>query len=116
MTMMHLPTSVQAAVRAAQELREAKQFLRSGHLIKGVQRQDRAKRELYQAVQGLMQSEQTQTPIQKSFDPFVMALEDYQTAYDQRQADSTNGPAALALVKAVKKVIGELDRLEQVLN
>ncbi|MFC4638861.1 hypothetical protein [Deinococcus hohokamensis] len=115
-----MPADVHAVVTAAQELRSAKQFLQNGHLIKGVQRHERAKRELYQASQTLMTSgaDQSGQNSQQTepFAPFLQALVDFRDAYEQRRANSTDSQAAGALVKAIKNVIGELDQVERNLN
>ncbi|MFB9993555.1 hypothetical protein ACFFLM_16435 [Deinococcus oregonensis] len=125
MTHMQYPSElsadVHAVVTAAQELRAAKQFLQSGHLIRGVQRHERAKRELYQASQTLMTSGADQLGIQnpqqtQPFTTFLQALVDFRGAYEQRRANSTDSQAASALVKAIKNVIDELDHVERKLN
>lgn len=116
-----LSGGAQAVVAAARELREAKQFLRAGHLVRGVQRHERAKRELYQATHALTGSGPTPTepggaPLHDSFQAFLVALQDFRDAYDRRRADTSDGHATRALIEAEKKVIGELGRLEHVLN
>ena len=116
-----MPADVHAVVTAAQELRSAKQFLQNGHLIKGVQRHERAKRELYQASQTLMTSHADQSRVQnfqqtEPFAPFLRALVDFRDAYEQRRANSTDSQAASALVKAIKNVMGELDQVERNLH
>ncbi|WP_162485374.1 hypothetical protein [Deinococcus deserti] len=116
-----MSADVHAVVTAAQELRAAKEFLQSGHLIKGVQRHERAKRELYQASHTLMTSGAGQPGFQSAqqtelFTTFLLALADFRGAYEQRRANSTDSQAASALVKAIKNVIGELGHIERKLN
>ncbi|UQN08911.1 hypothetical protein [Deinococcus sp. QL22] len=116
-----MSADVHAVVTAAQELRAAKQFLQSGHLIKGVQRHERAKRELYQASHTLMTSGADQSGFQnlkqaEPFTTFLQALVDFRGAYEQRRANSTDSQAASALVNAIKNVISELDHVEGSLN
>ncbi|MFC4427034.1 hypothetical protein [Deinococcus navajonensis] len=115
-----VPADVHAVVTAAQELRASKQFLQTGHLIKGVQRHERAKRELYQATHSLIPGSNSAAlqNIQHSppFTAFLHALLEFRGAYEQRRASTADSQAASALVKAIKNLIGELDHVERVLN
>ncbi|WP_041231837.1 hypothetical protein [Deinococcus peraridilitoris] len=113
---------MQVILEAVQELREAKDVLRRGNIIKGVQRYENAKRALYQAMGMLTEGNIIVTnalsdhPLREQFDAFLQAGSDFGGAYDAYKISGTDSRAALGLVKAEKKLISELDHLERCSN
>ncbi|PYE47929.1 hypothetical protein [Deinococcus yavapaiensis] len=111
-----VPQDVQRLLEATLELREAKNVLRRGNVIKGVQRHDRAKKSLHQVMSVLMDASSDMS-LRGSFATLVQAGLEFKRAYDaHRSGGAADSRAALELVRAEKKIIGELDSLGRSLN
>ena len=116
MTMAHssplssVSETVQAIINATHELRQAKDELRSGNLIRGVTRHEQAKAALYHAVNAVMLANISNENAHH-LSAFLRASADYKGAYDAYRVSGTSSDAALGLVKAEKKLIQELEQM-----
>ncbi|PYE48097.1 hypothetical protein [Deinococcus yavapaiensis] len=112
----NVPQDLHDILAASLELREAKQVLRSGNVIKGVQRHERAKKTLHRVMSTLADASSEES-LREEFRSLLQAGVEFKRAYDAYQAGgAADSTAALKLVKAEKKLIGELDSLERILN
>lgn len=108
-----VPQDVQLLVEATLELREAKDVLRRGNVIMGVQRHDRAKKSVHRVMSAWVDAS-SDLSLRGSFATLMQAGLDFKRAYDAHRAGgAADSRAALVLVQAEKKLIGELDSLER---
>ena len=112
----NVPRDLHSMVEATLELREAKQVLRGGNVIKGVQRHERAKKTLHR-VMSMLTDPSSETALREEYKALLQAGVEFKRAYDAYQTGgAADSKAALNLVQAEKNLIGELDSLERILN
>ncbi|WP_027481281.1 hypothetical protein [Deinococcus pimensis] len=106
-----VPRDVEVLVEATRELREARELLRSGNVVRGVQRYEHAKRALYRTVRDL-----PVTPDAPPESALMRAGREFHQAYETSRTDTSDARAALGLARAEKILFGELEALERTLN
>lgn len=101
---------LRAVLTATRELRDAKQFLRGGNVVRGVARHERAKGTLYDLLTAL--PAQVLQTADTRLRPLLDASGTFRVAFEAYRRSGAASPAARALNDAERALIEALDQID----